>query len=67
MLDYSEKLTRTPGAMVQEDLEPLRAAGLRDEDILDANLTVAYFAYVNRIADGLGVQLDDYLRATDDG
>lgn len=67
MLDYSDKLTRTPGAMVQEDLEPLRAAGLRDEDILDANLTVAYFAYVNRIADGLGVQLDDYLRATDDG
>jgi alkylhydroperoxidase family enzyme len=61
LLGYSEKLTRSPGAMVEADLEPLRAAGLSDEDILDANLTVAYFAYVNRIADGLGVKLDGYM------
>lgn len=47
--------------MVDADLEPLRAAGLVDEDILDANLTVAYYAYVNRIADGLGVEVDEYL------
>lgn len=63
LLDYSDKLTRSPAAMQESDLEPLRSAGLLDEDILDANLTVAYFAYVNRIADGLGVRLDDYLRA----
>ena len=54
LLDYADKLTRTPGAMNEADLAPLRDAGLSDRDILDANLVVAYFAYVNRIAGGLG-------------
>ena len=58
LLDYAAKLTHSPGAMTREDLEPLRATGLEDRDILDANLTVAYFAYANRIADGLGVRLE---------
>ncbi len=44
--------------MAESDLDALRAAGLSDADLLDANLVVAYFAYVNRIADGLGVQLE---------
>lgn len=61
LLDYADKLTRTPGEMQENDLVPLREAGLSDEGILDANLTVAYFAYVNRIADGLGVALDEYM------
>jgi len=60
MLDYSNKLTRTPGAMTESDLTPLREAGLTDRAILDLNQTVAYYAYVNRVADGLGVVLDDY-------
>ncbi len=59
LLDYAAKLTRTPGDMKASDLEPLRDVGLSDRDILDANLTVAYFAYVNRIADGLGVALEE--------
>ena len=59
LLDYAAKLTRTPGDMRASDLEPLRNSGLSERDILDANLTVAYFAYVNRIADGLGVELED--------
>ena len=36
----------------------MRAAGLSDHDILDANLITCYFAYVNRLADGLGVGLE---------
>jgi alkylhydroperoxidase family enzyme len=36
----------------------LRAVDLSDRAILEANLVVAYFAYVNRIADGLGVRLE---------
>ena len=59
LLDYSAKLTRTPGRMTESDLAPLRRVGLADRDLLDANLVVAYFAYVNRIADGLGVQLEE--------
>jgi hypothetical protein len=53
------KLTVSPWAMTEEDLAPLRAAGLTDSDIVDANQVVAYFNYVNRVADGLGVELED--------
>lgn len=66
ILDYADKLTRRPWEMQEEDLEPLRTAGLSDKGILDANVTVAYFAYVNRIADGLGVELDDYMSASEE-
>jgi uncharacterized peroxidase-related enzyme len=55
LVDYAAKLTCTPPNRSETDLAPLRAAGLCDRDLLDANLTVAYFAYVNRIAEGLGL------------
>lgn len=58
LLVYADKLTRRPGAMVEDDLAPLRAVGLSDRGVLETNLVVAYFAYANRIADGLGVQLE---------
>jgi len=60
MLDYADKLTREPWNMTEADLAPLREAGLNDRGILDLNQVVAYFAYVNRVADGLGVAVDDY-------
>ena len=58
MLDYADKLTRTPWNMRRSDLQPLRDAGLTDRDILDLNLVASYYAYANRIADGLGVPLE---------
>jgi uncharacterized peroxidase-related enzyme len=58
LLDYAAKLTRTPGAMAAEDTERLRAAGLDDRAIHDLCAIVGYFAFVNRIADGLGVELE---------
>lgn len=58
MLRYAEKLTLTPGQMVKNDVEMLRKAGFSDVDILDINQIVAYYAYVNRTADGLGVMLE---------
>ena len=61
LLDYAAKLTEQPGRMVEQDLEAMRRAGLGDEAILDANLTAAYYAYVNRIADGLGVPLESHM------
>jgi len=55
---YALKLTLAPWAMQEQDLSPMRAAGLSDRDIVDANQVVAYFNYVNRVADGLGVELE---------
>ncbi len=58
MLDYAVKLTREPWNMREEDVERLRLVGWTDVDILDIAQIVAYFAYVNRIADGLGVGVE---------
>lgn len=60
MLDYAVKLTREPWTMTRDDVEQLRAHGLSDAAILDLNMVVSYYAYVNRIADGLGVELESF-------
>ncbi len=46
--------------MVETDVVALRIVGFTDRDILDINQVTAYFAYVNRVADGLGVVTDAY-------
>ena len=58
ILDYAAKLTRTPASVVEADIEALRAVGLSDTDVLHVAEVVSYYAYVNRIADGLGVELE---------
>ncbi len=55
LCDYADALTRAPAAVDEAAVERLRAAGLTDRDVLDANLIVSYFNFVNRIAEGLGV------------
>jgi uncharacterized peroxidase-related enzyme len=64
MLAYVEKLTRAPGAMESSDVKGLRSVGFTDRDILDIATVAAYYAYVNRIADGLGVQLETWGEGT---
>lgn len=58
MLTYAAKLTKTPAEMTGADVERLRAAGFSDAAILDICQVTAYFAFVNRIADGLGIELE---------
>lgn len=58
LLDYAVKLTREPWEMKRDDVDALRAAGFSDSAILDANLVTGYYAFVNRLADGLGVELE---------
>ena len=60
MLDYALKLTRTPGAMAASDVEGLRGHDFGDRAIHDICAIVGYFAFVNRIADGLGVELEPF-------
>ena len=59
MLSYADKLTRHPNAMMKGDVEDLRGVGFTDEDILAIAEITSYYAFVNRIADGLGVELED--------
>jgi len=60
MLDYVGRLTRTPSAIEESDVEALRQVGFSDRAILDIAQIAAYFAFVNRLAEGLGVALEDY-------
>jgi len=61
-VDYAIQLTRAPATLRESDLQAMRAAGLDDRAILDANMICGYFAFVNRLADGLGVPLEDSWR-----
>ena len=61
MLRFAVKLTATPGAMNDADVDALRAAGFSDRDILDIVEVVGYYAYANRIADGLGLQTESWI------
>lgn len=62
LLAYALKLTATPARMVKADVDALREAGFDDGEILDANQVTAYYAYVNRLVDGLGVELESFHR-----
>jgi uncharacterized peroxidase-related enzyme len=59
MLTYAVKLTREPWHIVEADVIALREAGFSDAAILDINQVTGYYAFVNRLADGLGVELEN--------
>lgn len=56
---YARKLTMTPGEMLEQDVEDMRAGGLSDGEILEVNQVCCYFNYANRLLNGLGVSLVD--------
>lgn len=56
-LGYARKLTLAPADMAEQDVDALRHAGFADGEILEINQVCAYFAYANRLLNGLGVTL----------
>lgn len=58
LLDYALKLTHAPASVTPADIDGLRLHGFDDRAIHDACCITAYYAFVNRIADGLGVELE---------
>ena len=58
MLGYAVLLTRSPHSIDESAIEGLRAVGFDDAGILDICQVVSYYNYVNRLADGLGVELE---------
>jgi uncharacterized peroxidase-related enzyme len=55
MLDFAVKLTRDSRSATRQDIEELRAAGFSDTAIHDIVQITGFFAYYNRLADGLGI------------
>lgn len=62
MLDYAVKLTHAPASIRADDIARLRQAGFDDVAIHDICAVTAYFAFANRMADGLGVELEPRFR-----
>lgn len=62
LCDYAVKLTLTPGAMAESDLELLRDSGWSDEQIVVATQVIGYFNYINRMADALGVDPENWMK-----
>ena len=63
MLDYAVKLTLTPHDVTEADVSTLHSSGFDETAILDLCQVVSYYNYVNRLADGLGVELERFWEA----
>jgi len=55
-------LTLTPGDMTKSDIDVLKKTGFSENAISDAAQVVSYFNYINRIAEGLGVDLESEMK-----
>ncbi len=62
LCEFAEKLTLRQKEMTPADLDELRAHGFDDRAIHDAVQVIAYFNYITRIADGLGVEAEDFIQ-----
>ena len=58
MLVYARKLNLEPATVTAEDIEQLRQTGFSEREILDIAMVVCMFNFMNRLADGLGVEID---------
>lgn len=61
LCEFATKLTHDQQNMSPSDLEGLRSEGLDDRGIHDATQVVAYFNYITRIADALGVEPETFI------
>ncbi len=56
LCDFAVKLTHLAAEIDERDIAVLRSHGLSDTDISDAIQVIAYFNYVTRVADGVGIE-----------
>ena len=63
LCSHAVLLTREQDTVTSEDLDRLRSFGFDDVAIHDATQVVAYFNYITRVADGLGIDPEDFIRS----
>ena len=66
LCDYAIELTLWPGDVSQVNIDRLRELGFTDDQVTIATQVIAYFNYINRVADGLGVDLEDWMTSSID-
>jgi len=62
LMEYVKLITEAAYRSTAEDVEKLRAAGWREEQISEAVYVAALFAFFNRVADAFGVPPQNYLQ-----
>jgi uncharacterized peroxidase-related enzyme len=62
LCEFASKLTLSPSQMCPDDLNILRSQGMDDRAIHDTVQVIGYFNYINRVADALGVEPEDFIR-----
>ena len=56
LCDFAVRLTERPAAVTRDDVDALRQHGFDDAAIHDAIQVIAYFNYINRVAEGVGIE-----------
>lgn len=62
MLDYAVMITSDVHRVTRETIDGLRRGGLSDEEIHDVAQIASLFNYYNRLADGLGIEPEDFMK-----
>lgn len=60
-MEYVEVITQAAYRSTAEDVQKLRDAGWKEEQISEAVYITAMFAFFNRVADAFGIHSQDYL------
>ena len=61
LMEYVELVTRAAYRSTAEDVQKVRDAGWKEEQIAEAIYITALFAFFNRVADAFGIPAQDYL------
>ena len=61
MLEFVEQMTFKAYELKETNVVELKQYGFTDEDILDITHITGYFNHINRVADALGIDLEDFM------
>ena len=63
LLHHAEKVTRHAYKVTEADIQSLRDLGLSDEEILEGTFVITWFNLITRLADALGVEVENLREA----
>ena len=58
---FAEKLTINPKKIKKNDIESLKTVDFNEIEISEIVQVISYFNYINRVADGLGLEPEDFI------